>query len=119
MIAAVLADARDRMQSMLVTTPGLLGTGRVIARHRVEPPHPPELLAQVRLEVAALTRCPWRGRKVECGCAGARLCLLMRGESGRVTALDCQRCPVAVGNLLLSLGRALPAPVPEPTLEDP
>lgn len=69
-----------------------------------------EHVAQVRLEVLAMTTCPHRGRKVECGCNGARLCSLSRGESGRVTALNCQRCPVARAELLGRLGRMLPAP---------
>lgn len=73
-----------------------------------EPAHPPELLARVRLEVRAMTSCPYRGRKIECGCRGARLCHLGRGDSGRVTALDCQRCPVAMVDLLGSTGRQLP-----------
>jgi len=77
---------------------------------RPAPADSPEAFAQVRLEVLAMTSCPYRGRKVECGCNGARLCLLLRGDSGRVTALDCQRCDIARADLLSRLGRMLPAP---------
>jgi len=81
---------------------------RQVAPHTVATS--PDHAAQVRLEVRAMTSCPWRGRKVECGCNGARLCHLTRGEAGRVTALDCQRCEVARAELLGSMGRQLTAP---------